>query len=168
MGKPVERTLAGVAAVAWMGLIYLGSTDLLSDSQTSRFVGPFLRWLFPDISDATTQALRYWIRKGGHLTEYAILAGLVMVVVQGRFNPTRWLWDARSIVGTVVFCLLYAVSDEWHQSLIPTRQGSAIDVGIDVAGAALGLGALWLLSRWRRGRAPNQAFPELKDAGSCR
>jgi VanZ family protein len=44
--------------------------------------------------------------------------------------------------------VLYAASDEWHQTFVPTRVGTPWDVAIDAAGAALGLilAAVW----WRR------------------
>jgi len=34
----------------WLCLIFIGSTDLMSAEQTSRFFVPFLRWLKPDVS----------------------------------------------------------------------------------------------------------------------
>jgi hypothetical protein len=34
----------------WIYLIFVGSTDLMSAEQTSRFLVPFLRWLKPEIS----------------------------------------------------------------------------------------------------------------------
>jgi VanZ family protein len=47
---------------------------------------------------------------------------------------------------------MYAVSDEWHQSFVPTRVGTPWDVLIDAAGAALGLSLAGLWWRWRRSR----------------
>lgn len=35
--------------------------------------------------------------------------------------------------------IIYAISDELHQSFIPGRSPSAIDVGIDTAGVILGI-----------------------------
>jgi VanZ family protein len=45
---------------------------------------------------------------------------------------------------------MYAVSDEWHQTFVPTRVGTPSDVMIDAAGAALGLALAALWWRWRR------------------
>src|SRR5260370_16334814 len=61
----------------WLGLIFVGSTDVLSAAQTSRFLVPFLRWLDPQISEATIAAIQLVVRKLGHITEYAILAMLL-------------------------------------------------------------------------------------------
>ena len=35
------------SVIGWMFLIFVGSTDVLSAEQTSRFVVPFLLWLDP-------------------------------------------------------------------------------------------------------------------------
>lgn len=46
---------------------------------------------------------------------------------------------------TVCFCLLYGMSDEFHQSFIPYRSVSGLDIVADVAGAAL-IAALWFFN----------------------
>jgi VanZ family protein len=53
----------------------------------------------------------------------------------------------------VVFATLYGVSDEWHQSFVPLRDSSALDVVKDFAGAVLGAGAYVRLGPSRKRRA---------------
>lgn len=60
--------------------------------------------------------------KTAHLVEYAVL-----YLLARRAFPT----DARALL----FCLAYAASDEWHQSFVPGRHPSALDVLIDGIGA---------------------------------
>jgi len=43
--------------IAWMSLMFAGSSDLMSAEHTSRFLAPILRWLKPDISVATLDAV---------------------------------------------------------------------------------------------------------------
>src|SRR5205814_9256817 len=74
-------------AIVWMALIFLGSSDMLSAEHTSRFLVPFLRWLDPQISFATLNAIQFGIRKLAHLTEYAILA---MLLWRALRSGTRW------------------------------------------------------------------------------
>jgi VanZ family protein len=76
------------------------------------------------------------LRKIAHAAEFAILGALLLRAV-GR--------------PVVAFSLgaLYAISDEVHQSFVPGRLGSPVDVAIDVAGVAAGV-ALWQLARARR------------------
>ena len=133
-----------------MSLIFAGSTGALSSQQTSRFIGPLLRWFNPSASDETVRSIQFAIRKCGHLTEYAILAALLWRARRKpKLNPERpWLRsDALFAIGCAA---LYAISDELHQSFEPTRQGSPWDVLIDTIGAALGIWAIWIFGRWRR------------------
>src|SRR5690349_16332641 len=77
-----------VPVIAWMVLIFIGSSDVLSAEHTSRFLVPFLRWLDPHISYATIAAVHLVVRKLGHFTEYAILAALVWRALRGTFVAT--------------------------------------------------------------------------------
>src|SRR5258708_32983108 len=59
--------------LVWVGVIFLGSTNLMSAEHTSRFIVPFLRWLKPDISAETLASIHFILRKCAHMGEYAIL-----------------------------------------------------------------------------------------------
>src|SRR6516225_8921231 len=61
----------------WLGLIFIGSTDLLSAEHTSRVIGPILRWFNPDIPAETIARVQFFVRKTAHLSEYAILGMLL-------------------------------------------------------------------------------------------
>jgi hypothetical protein len=52
-----------------------------------------------------------------------------------------------------VLTVLYAVSDEYHQTFVPGRNGTPADALIDAAGAGLGL---WLLHRWQKGQTAKE------------
>jgi len=134
----------------WMLVIFSFSTDAGSTSRTSRFIGPALRWLIPDISDRTIARVQYVIRKGGHLTEYAILAALMWRAVRRpiRNDPRGWKWPEAGLV--LGLALLFACTDEVHQALVPSRQGRVSDVLIDGTGAALGLLTARAFGRWKR------------------
>jgi VanZ family protein len=71
------------------------------------------------------------LRKCAHMTEYAVLAFLLMRAI-GREAPAL-------LIG-----VLYAASDEFHQAFVRGRHASPIDVAIDTVGLLLGLLA------WRR------------------
>lgn len=145
---------------AWMALIFWGSTDLLSHRQTSRFIGPFLRWFKPDITDESIQTVQSFVRKTGHVTEFAILAILVSRALRsGAKNaPARWNWRVATLA--FVITALYAVSDEIHQAFVPTRQGSPLDVLIDSCGAAAGLALMWLWERRNRSGKAKTVSPQ--------
>jgi VanZ family protein len=46
----------------------------------------------------------------------------------------------------VLFCLLYGISDEFHQSFIPDRMPSILDLIADTAGAAVVV-LIWYVMR---------------------
>ena len=123
--------------IAWMVLIFLGSTDVLSAEHTSRFLVPFLRWLNPQISFAALAEIQFAIRKLGHLTEYAILAILLWRALRaGIFWTTKMsILFALTMLG----CAIFAASDEFHQAFVPSRTSSPHDVMIDICGAFAGL-----------------------------
>jgi len=130
----------------WMLLIFAGSTSLGAGSNTSRILGPLLNFFFPGVEPETIAGLRLVIRKLAHFTEYAVLSALLWrALARGRAG-----WQA-SIAGQAwLLAVLYAMSDEFHQSFVPGRVGTPVDVMIDAAGAAGGLALLWLWGR--RGR----------------
>lgn len=121
----------------WMSLIFLGSTDVLSAEHTSRFLVPFLRWLDPQITWATLNLVQTVIRKLGHVTEYAILAMLLWRAMRGG---TAWTSKRWTLFLTIwVMCAIFAATDEFHQSFVPSRTASFQDVMIDICGALIGL-----------------------------
>ncbi len=129
--------------VIWLSVIFIGSTDVMSAEQTSRFIAPFLRWLKPDIAPETIAQIHLAIRKLGHLTEYAILAMLFLRALRrGARNLAR-----SHIVISWILSSFFAATDEFHQSYIATRTASAADVLIDMIGAAVGLLIFVTLSR---------------------
>ena len=121
----------------WLALIYVGSTDLMSAEHTSRFLGPFLRWLKPDITADAIAKVQLFVRKVAHLTEYAILAALLWRAV---YSGTNLKIKISTLFVTVwLVSTLIAVSDEFHQSLVTSRTASIGDVRIDMIGAIFGL-----------------------------
>lgn len=71
------------------------------------------------------------VKKSGHITEYALLACAIWF---GFHSQEKKMWIAW------VITVLYALTDEFHQSFVPTRHPSLIDVFVfDGSGAFLGL-----------------------------
>jgi VanZ family protein len=128
----------------WMVLIFSASADANSTEHTSRFLEPFLRWLSPNISLEAIDTVRWLVRKAAHLTEYAILAWLAWRVVRCllRQDTRPWSWTAAGVALAIV--IVYAATDEIHQTFVPNRTGSWKDICIDTAGGTLGLMAVWI------------------------
>ncbi|MCI0539038.1 MAG: VanZ family protein [Verrucomicrobiales bacterium] len=133
--------------LAWMTIIFAGSTDLLSSRNTSRVIGPILRWFKRDVSTETIARVQLAVRKSGHVAEYAILAILVWCATRTA-EDASWSWRAAWLA--LVIVAVYAATDEVHQAFVATRQGTVVDVVIDVGGGTAGLALLWCWGKWRR------------------
>lgn len=113
-------------------------------------VGPVLRLWLPVVAWATLifalssipdlgTGLGGWdlvLRKLAHAAEYAVL-GALLARATGRAGIAF-------AVG-----ILYAASDEVHQSFVAGRMGSPLDVALDAVGVASGV-ILWQTVRARR------------------
>ena len=75
------------------------------------------------------------LRKGAHLTEYAVLGGLLYRAL-GR-EPLA-----------LAMGIAYAATDELHQYFVRGRHASPVDVAIDAVGVAIGM-LVWLRLRER-------------------
>ena len=135
--------------VVWAALIFIGSSSILSGSNTSTFLVQPMRWLFPAASDSTLQLAHLMIRKAGHLTEYAILAWLAARAFRTSSND---LLRRRWFLVALILVVLYSLSDEFHQSFVPSRSASIYDCMIDTVGGLMMLG--FLAVRWNSVRNP--------------
>ncbi len=126
-----------------MTLIFGGSTDVLSAHHTSQFIAPLLRWINPAVSEQTIRAVQIVVRKSGHLSEYAVLSFLLWRAFRqpSKNDPRPWSWKVAALA--IFVSALYAMSDEFHQSFVATRQASIWDVLIDTTGATLAMIILW-------------------------
>jgi len=75
------------------------------------------------------------LRKGAHLTEYAVLGGLLYRALER---------EAPALAAGIG----YAATDEVHQHFVRGRHASPVDVAIDAVGVAVGM-LLWLRLRQR-------------------
>ncbi len=88
-------------------------------------------------------------KKLAHFIAYAILALSALWGISGG----KWLFPSatsavaqyKSVFFAFLITLLYAMSDEYHQTFVPGRHGMAWDVLIDTCG---GVSALFLI--WRK------------------
>lgn len=136
---------------AWVGLIFFASTGNLSGENTSLIVRPLLLWLFPGITEPELLRAHLLIRKAAHFAEYAALA---LLAARAFLTSSRTLLRRRWAVAAFLLVVACALLDEYHQSFVPSRGGSAYDSLIDAAGGA---SALALLSLWRsRRRSPGK------------
>src|SRR5262249_58322281 len=103
----------------WMALIFA----LSAQSKLPSAPDPWLDFLF---------------KKSAHFTVFGTLAVLIWRALEWR--PGGWRWAG-------LLTVLYACSDEWHQSFVAGRHPQVTDVIIDACGAATMLLVVWLIMR---------------------
>ena len=114
--------------------------------------------LFMDVSELSDEeletlltSLRHKIRKTAHILEYAAFGFFLELHLCTWLKKLPWLWG-------LIVSVLYGLSDELHQHFVGERIMQVKDVGFDLFGAALGIGAYTLLALLvRRLRAAVQA-----------
>lgn len=83
------------------------------------------------------------LRKIAHMAEYTLLASLLARAIQGTWSDLSW---SKMLAWTFFISVLFAMSDEYHQTYVAGRDGSWGDVLIDVCGLLIFI----LLDRFRR------------------
>jgi VanZ family protein len=134
----------------WIGVIFFDSTDLMSAQHTSRFIVPVLHWLSPNISPKAAESIHFIVRKYAHVAEYAILA---LLLFRAAVWMTNFRWSVPILCLLVwTVCLFVAITDEFHQTFVPSRGPSIRDIIIDSSGAIIGL---LIASVFARSRSTN-------------
>ena len=76
----------------------------------------------------------FFVFKSLHIIEYATLQFLVF---RALFRTLSGKNMNRIFLLSFAITLLYAITDELHQTMVPTRNGTIVDIGIDSIGILL-------------------------------
>ena len=141
--KPRLKLLSGIPALIIMAIIFFYSAQEATESSalSAGIVEVILEAADQVVDIGLTNKdqvflkglLEVIVRKAAHITEYAILAIAVAYFfhVHGKRSWSLFFYSE-------VVCVLYAMSDEFHQLFVLGRSGSLADVLIDGSGAAIG------------------------------
>ncbi|NIK13307.1 VanZ family protein [Alkalibacillus almallahensis] len=131
--------------ILWMALIfYFSHQPGTESSNLSGSVMQVVLNLLPFVSE-DTEFIHVLIRKGAHVFVYFVLAILLMNAI--RLHHFR---TVNRVVLALGVSVLYAASDEYHQTFIDGRAGQVSDVLIDSAGAVLGIGVYLVWKKIRQ------------------
>ena len=111
-----------------MIIIFLFSNQPNSGEKTHSIIEKIL----PIFNKNTINIINLVIRKLAHITEYYILAYLSHSLLK-EYKLSR----KKEIIICILFCILYSITDELHQSLIPGRTSNYKDCLIDTIGVTL-------------------------------
>ena len=80
----------------------------------------------------TVNKLNVPLRKCAHATEYAILAVFVILTIN---SYTSKKYSVKKVILVILFCFIYSLTDEYHQSFVPGRTSLFTDCLIDTSGS---------------------------------
>ena len=133
-----------ILAIIWMGVIFMFSAQVSDESKsssnkvTSAVVNTIISIKKENISEEKRQKIiedkTFIVRKTAHFTEYFIL-GLILIL----YLQTKEKLTTKYIILAIIFCVLYATSDEIHQLFVDGRSCKIIDILIDTCGSSLAI-----------------------------
>ena len=89
-------------------------------------------------------------RKVIHAAEYGVLCLLWWLALRPLAG------ERKGLLAAIAVAVVYAVTDEFHQTFVPGRLGTPVDVAIDAVGAGVAAaGVHWL----RRGASAREPAP---------
>ncbi len=132
-------------ALAWTALVLYASSDAFSAQNTGSILEAIVTFLFGRVERRTFDTLHFLARKSAHFIEYGILGLLWFRAWRGVRQGFTWKWAWLGMAAV----LATAVTDEVHQSVVPSRTGDVRDVLLDFSGALVFQIVLWGAIRWK-------------------
>jgi VanZ family protein len=134
--------------VLWMAVMFGLSTDVFAAEHTGKVLRYVVSAVAPSVTYEQYTLLHHLMRKAAHLTEYALLACLLLRAFRADTAIAwRWRWAILSWLLTAG----YACLDESHQALTQSRTSAASDSALDMCGGFIALTLLWLIRRKQDG-----------------
>ncbi len=138
--KTIKRIIFTILTVIWLIIIFLfsnqnvASSQKLSDSFIDKTIIKIYEKFNENVDDADRLIVRDSfsnpVRKFAHFSIYFILGILVLITLNEYDVNKKYL-----IYYSIIFCFLYAASDEIHQLFVAGRGGSVKDVILDTLGS---------------------------------
>lgn len=142
----LKKILKTLLLILWLTLIYFFSSQngTISSNTSGRLlvlIGNFFK--VNDIN-AFVSTFSFLIRKTAHFTEYFIL----FLISLNCFKEYRT--SNKIALIALIFCILCASFDEFHQLFVDGRSGQVKDVLIDSCGSGFSF-LLWhLFEKWKK------------------
>jgi VanZ family protein len=107
----IQTLLRWLAVILWLGAIFV-----MSD--------------IPSIATPFDPFYDFTFKKLAHVTVYGILTALLFSALRIHIRD-----KGHALLTAALVAVVYACSDEWHQTFVPGREGTLRDVAIDAIGA---------------------------------
>lgn len=152
MKKALKIILLFALAAGWMVCIYKLSemNSQNSNGKSTSIIGAFIEDTLEVTNDygitdshpsdekleRASELINAPMRKAIHASVYFVLAFFIMVLLNIIFEHKKYLL---TFLITLILCVGFAATDEYHQTFVAGRTGQVMDVCIDSAGAVVGL-----------------------------
>lgn len=143
------RTIFAVLVIGIMATVFFfssqsgGESNHLSQGVLEHILGFFQIHVDPMKLDQYNLVLR----KIAHFSLYFLLGAGAM-----GFLLTTPLKKKYCFMLSLVFCVFFAATDEYHQFLLGTRNGNVMDVLLDSMGAMVGVGVIAILGKRKKSK----------------
>lgn len=149
--RKIILAITTITIISWLLLIF-NLSAMTSQDSNSKSTG-LTEKLISKVLDATNEAgitdshpddtklakaatlINAPIRKVAHATVYFVLALILLAVGRVIFGSRKYLLTCAL---ALLFCFIFAMTDEYHQTFVDGRTGQFSDVLIDTAGACVG------------------------------
>lgn len=134
-----KKLIKWIMLIIWMLVIFLFSSQPHSGETTKSII----KQIMPNIkTNSLLDMINFIVRKSAHITEYFILTLLTISLLKEYTKKQNVI-----LVSSLIFCFIYALTDEFHQSFIPGRSSLFRDVLIDTSGSVLSLVSYYLYQK---------------------
>jgi VanZ family protein len=148
-----------VPVILAIGIICVESTNTFSAQHTSDWLRPFLERWFGAFKDANWAVFHHHLRKSGHFIGYGTVGFTFLrawLHTLDRRGPRALLpWRLEASILAILSTAIVASGDEFHQTFIPSRTGTPLDVLLDTTGATALCLLVWLIC-WSRPSRPQE------------
>ncbi len=137
----IKKIILWILIVSCMGTVFYFSSQVATESKetSSGLIEKIVKVFDFDNSldeaamKEITEDLTFVVRKGAHFSIYALL-GLLIILLMYEYR----VYGKLALLISVGASMLYACSDEIHQTFVQGRSGEIRDVIIDTFGAFVG------------------------------
>lgn len=134
----MKKIVKFLAVILWMTLIFYLSAQPVEESnnlskKVTEVIVDTLEKVKPEI-ELNPRKMNHILRKNAHFFAYLVLGILVM-----NLSKTIKIDLFKATIYSLIFCILYAISDEFHQLFVPGRGAQLKDVIIDTSGSITGI-----------------------------
>lgn len=152
MKKAIKIIVLLIFAAAWMACIFKlsGMSSKNSNGKSIGIIGIFIEDALEITNDYgitdshpndsklehASELINAPMRKVIHASVYFVLAFFIMIILNILFNHDNYLL---AVLLTLILCIIFAGTDEFHQTFVNGRTGQLLDVVIDSAGAVVGI-----------------------------